>query len=362
VLKALGLAGGMTAPQPQQAAQTLQIPQQAALAAATPQTTPAGTPPPAPATSAAPSPQGFGGKVEGFLENPLLQGALGAYLGTIGSPRRGGWGRALANGGITGLNAFNQAEEEKGKQPMEAAKLAESEAGTHKDLAIAALNEARQEQLKGDPQANAKLGQALSIIANDPATSPSRKQIISILLPGVQAGKIGADKVATALSSESVDEARATASLAAAGKSQADTSLVPERKKEIEAHVGELGTASKKNLAETGKAVAETGQVGKSKAGAAGINPTTVTKIYQSEYDKARTTYIASHKATGVAGMFADPNKLQADADAYAKEQADAAVAKLQAAPAGGATLVRGTHNGVSGTFDPSTNTFTPDA
>lgn len=124
LLKALGV----NAPPPQSLASQVKPP---AMAAPAPQANPAGaSSPPASATGAAPppAPQGFGEKVTNFLENPLLQGALGAYLGTIGSPRQGGWGRAIASGGITGLNAFNQAEHEKTMKPYEQAQIAEAQA------------------------------------------------------------------------------------------------------------------------------------------------------------------------------------------------------------------------------------------
>ena len=64
--------------------------------------------------------------IEGALSNPLLQGALATYLGTIGSPRHGGLGRALASGGLGGLQTFNQAEQLKQKLPLEAAQTAEA--------------------------------------------------------------------------------------------------------------------------------------------------------------------------------------------------------------------------------------------
>src|ERR1700685_1593583 len=89
LLKSLGITGA-----PPQSLSS-QVPQPPSTTAAPAQTNPAGIPPSAPASGAAPPSTGG---AEGFLENPLVQGAASAYLGTIGSPRRGGWGRALANG------------------------------------------------------------------------------------------------------------------------------------------------------------------------------------------------------------------------------------------------------------------------
>lgn len=79
--------------------------------------------PQAPATpqqqGATPQSGGFMQGATNFLSNPLTQGALGAYFGAIGAPRRSGLGGMLSQGGLTGLNAFNQAETGRTKQEQE---------------------------------------------------------------------------------------------------------------------------------------------------------------------------------------------------------------------------------------------------
>jgi len=57
-----------------------------------------------------------------LLSNPLLQGVLGTYLGFVGTPRYEGVGRALAQGGLGGLGAFNQAQQMQAQLPQEQAR------------------------------------------------------------------------------------------------------------------------------------------------------------------------------------------------------------------------------------------------
>jgi hypothetical protein len=67
------------------------------------------------------------GGITGFLSNPLFQGALGAYLGAVGSPRDKGLGGAIMSGGLTGLNAFNQAQQQRLEMPLKQAQMQEAQ-------------------------------------------------------------------------------------------------------------------------------------------------------------------------------------------------------------------------------------------
>lgn len=228
-----------------------------------------GTPPPS--ASAAPAPTGFMAGLEHGLSNPLLQGAIASYLGTIGSPRREGWGRALAHGGLAGLGTFNQAEQQKSQLPLQAAQLAAEQAKTPELQAATKLSQARTEKLAGDPAANAAAADSLAVMAQN-EVNPTKKSIYMMSIPGVRAGTVGMDKVMTLAMSGNLNDARVEAAKASAKKSEAETGLIPTKEKEINAHIGEMGTASSKNVAEAEHARSET-------AGGSGPKPSRV-KIY----------------------------------------------------------------------------------
>lgn len=227
----------------------------------------AGTPPPSASAAPAPSPDFMTGLEHG-LSNPLLQGAIASYLGTIGSPRREGWSRALAHGGLAGLGTFNQAEQQKSQLPLQAAQLAAEQQKIPQLQAQTKLDNARTEKLAGDPAANAASADSLAVMAQS-EPSPAKKAIYTTLAPAVRAGTIGMDKVMTLAMSEDLNGARVEAAKASAKKSEAETGLIPTKEKEINAHIGEMGTASGRNVAETGKIDKEAAEVGKPKPVAA---------------------------------------------------------------------------------------------
>lgn len=66
----------------------------------------------------------------GVISNPLVQGALGAYLSGISQPRYKGWGNAIGQGGLGGLNAFNQAELQQTQLPMQQAQTEQAQLQT----------------------------------------------------------------------------------------------------------------------------------------------------------------------------------------------------------------------------------------
>ncbi len=69
-----------------------------------------------------------GGGVTDYLSDPLVSGALATWLGTLSQPHAGGWTRALAHGGLSGLEAFGQARSQQAQAPLAQAKLAEAQA------------------------------------------------------------------------------------------------------------------------------------------------------------------------------------------------------------------------------------------
>jgi hypothetical protein len=78
---------------------------------------------PMPTTQAYQQPSGL----MGALSNPLIQGALSAYLGAVGSPKGEGLGHALMQGGLTGLGAFNQAQQQQMELPLKQAQLQQAQ-------------------------------------------------------------------------------------------------------------------------------------------------------------------------------------------------------------------------------------------
>ena len=70
----------------------------------------------------------LGTGAESFLSHPLVQGALAAYLGAIGTPRYEGMGAALSRGGLAGLGGVAQAEQQKYQIPILQAQAQQAQA------------------------------------------------------------------------------------------------------------------------------------------------------------------------------------------------------------------------------------------
>lgn len=326
------------------------------------------------------------GKITNFIGNPLVSGALGAYLGTIGSPRYEGLGHAIATGGLEGLGAFNQARMYQLQAPLQRMK-ALNEMGTYqknlseipKNQSVTALNQARTVQMGPDPDG----ANHLLALSKDPSATPQQQQIYGLLAPEVQSGRMKfADAYKAALTGN-LDAVRAQLIQAqtqeAGAKTQQTQTMTPLMAQREQAQTQEAGTASQRNVAEAGKAGAEASLVparaaelaaqtqhlgtegaprpvghyataegeyiyaphdptadsrGYVRVGAhpsAGTNPAAAAKIYQAELDKARTAYLSAHKPGAIGSVMnymtgADPN---ADADKYAQGQAEAAMTKM---------------------------------
>ena len=210
---------------------------QPSQAAPTSQTRPAGSPPPAAANSAAPQspqmPQQSG--LERFIGNPLVQGAADAYLGTIASPRKQGWSRALARGGLEGMQGFNQAEQLKATLPLRQAQVQAVASQVPRNQSQTALNNARTQSLTVDPAMAADTAHQIELRLSDPSTPPNEKQILSLIYPSIKDGKMKPERVAELVSAGSVDAAKIAASNAEAGFHAAETKQLPAKTKQIEA-------------------------------------------------------------------------------------------------------------------------------
>lgn len=62
--------------------------------------------------------QSVGQGATNVLMNPLVQGALGAYLGAVSTPRYEGLGGAIGRGGLEGLGAMSQAQQAQYQLPI----------------------------------------------------------------------------------------------------------------------------------------------------------------------------------------------------------------------------------------------------
>jgi hypothetical protein len=271
--------------------------------------------------------------ITGAAGNPLLQMALSSYLGYIGSQRRLGRGAALANAGFSGLNAFNQAEERQSKAPLEQAQLQLAQAKIPEAQAQTQWWQTRTEQAGLLKQANKDLSGRFALAHPDPlgqaiAASVANSPKLQSFTDLEKAYGLARQNPARLQEIQANIEEKE----AAAGLSQAREGLVPAQRAALQAETAERGTASTRNLAEARRA--DRAPVGRA------LDPNSVTRIYQSEYDKARASYLSTHKLppppSGISGYFADPAKRQADednlqseADNYAHKQAGGAVEKL---------------------------------
>jgi hypothetical protein len=204
---------------------------------------PQGQPPPGGQPSAMPSAAQPSG-VESFLNNPLLQGAASAYLGTIASPRREHLSARLAQGGLEGLGAYNQAETNQLRMPLlraqieqELAKLPLLQAQTQSSQARAKLEGAQAAQYAPNPE----MADHFRVLANDPQASPTQRQIYGMLADGVGAGSIKVEDAAKAAANEDVAGARTLLAQAQTQKAEADISLTPYKQQALQAETSERG-------------------------------------------------------------------------------------------------------------------------
>jgi len=220
---------------------------------------PQGQPPPGGQPSAMPSAAQPSG-VESFLNNPLLQGAASAYLGTIASPRREHLSARLAQGGLEGLGAYNQAETNQLRMPLlraqieqELAKLPLLQAQTQSSQARAKLEGAQAAQYAPNPE----MADHFRVLANDPQASPTQRQIYGMLADGVGAGSIKVEDAAKAAANEDVAGARTLLAQAQTQKAEADISLTPYKQQALQAETSERGAQGALAGAKIGEVPAE---------------------------------------------------------------------------------------------------------
>lgn len=115
-----------------------------------PQGAPAAQPPTPPAAQTPNIP----GLQPTFLDNPLLQGALGAYFSAIGSPKSRGLGGALSAGGLGGLQGYEAARANQLKPYLTMAQLGNLQAGTQQKLAQGQLDTTKNALLPGQAAAS----------------------------------------------------------------------------------------------------------------------------------------------------------------------------------------------------------------
>lgn len=175
---------------------------------------------PAPAAGATPpatAPSSPGG-ITGVLDNPLTQGALGAYLGYLATPRLyGGHGRALGIAGLQGLQGYEQARQQELAIPLQQAQL--QEAQTQATLGQRALQPLPREAVQGLQQWRAKLA------AQGPQADPSEVAYASSLESMARGGLISSDDLLKAMSS--FDEQKRMYELAHAREAAATAAVYP---------------------------------------------------------------------------------------------------------------------------------------
>ena len=189
-----------------------------------------------------PSGGNFLGGLEKLLSNPILQSAVAGYLGYAGSPRRGGRGLAMENAGLGALGAFNQAEAQRSKAPLEAAqlqaeqaKIPELQAQTEAEKQHGQLYAAQTASLAPDPVMDQQLAHVFQIRAQDPSLTPQQKAVYDFLTPVVAAGKIKPQDALRMAESGDVAAARIAQSQATTARETAEQGLIPERKRLLEA-------------------------------------------------------------------------------------------------------------------------------
>jgi hypothetical protein len=157
-----------------------------------------------PSSSAPGAPTG----IEGLLSNPLLQGALGAYLGTIRS-----------TGGLTGLEFFNQAEQEKQALPYMAARTQEQQAVAQQAGLQTQLTKRQMQPLT--PQMLQKLDQY-----KNAATDPKERGYLDMLEAQAQQGLISPQDLDKYI--ESYDESKRLLEFYKGQQAQATAQFLPQ--------------------------------------------------------------------------------------------------------------------------------------
>lgn len=140
------------------------------------QTPPAGAVPSPPAGGSPSSGGGFMQGVGNFLGSPLTQAALSGYFGAIGSPRKAGLGGMISRGGLSGLSAYDAAEEAQQKAALQSAQIGQAQAGIPLTQAQTQLTQAQAGQLAGIKQNNQNTAAAVRTWAMQPGRTPDQQQ------------------------------------------------------------------------------------------------------------------------------------------------------------------------------------------
>ena len=138
------------------------------------QTPPAGAVPSPPAGGSPSSGGGFMQGVGNFLGSPLTQAALSGYFGAIGSPRKAGLGGMISRGGLSGLSAYDAAQEAQQKAALQSAQIPQVQASTAQTQANTQLTQAQAGQIAGIKQHNSQVAAALMSASS--TMQPAQKQ------------------------------------------------------------------------------------------------------------------------------------------------------------------------------------------
>jgi len=135
------------------------------------------------------------GRITQLMSNPLLQGALGGYLGYLTSPRWEKAGGRIAQGALGGLGAFNQAAQQQLAQPAARAKILESLASAQEKQAAAAQDSAHATLYSHQSDAlapNASFADAMETRAKGKDVPAPVAETLMMLAPQVRAGTFSA--------------------------------------------------------------------------------------------------------------------------------------------------------------------------
>jgi hypothetical protein len=217
-----GLLGGGQTVQPNAPLSASGGPVQATAPAQPPpagaSSSPAGGPPSAPSG-------GFMQGAENFLGSPLTQGALASYFSAIGSPRKAGLGGMLSRGGLSGLSAYDTAEEAQQKAALQAAQLPQMQAQTAATQAQTQLTQAQALQLAGIKQQNQQTAAALN--AASASMPPAQKQAAVTIANMIANSTNKAYDPTELLAAIYTDPAKAQEAVANTALANARTSAIP---------------------------------------------------------------------------------------------------------------------------------------
>lgn len=109
----------------------------------------------------------------GLFDSPAVQGLLSAYLGFIGSPRRGGVGNALMQGGLGGLSAYNQAKQQAAENQYKPYLMGLQVADAQSKLADTQF---KMQQLAGEQESNKNTAASIRQLAQQYSHDPQTQQ------------------------------------------------------------------------------------------------------------------------------------------------------------------------------------------